>query len=96
MTDMLLTFCRNNCSTKFLVASSRWNPAAGRDVALVRLSEVADWEEGGRTSNAAAARIFSKEATEGPRRVLIARREVRLDWGEGWRKCLAHVFTLQR
>jgi hypothetical protein len=38
---------------------------------------VHDWEEGGRTSSQAAARIFSKEAAEGDRRVLVARREVR-------------------
>jgi len=44
---------------------------------LVRLSEVTDWEEGGRTSTQAAARIFDKEAADGPRQVLTARREVR-------------------
>jgi cancer susceptibility candidate protein 1 len=65
------------CSTKFLVASSRWNKAVGPDVLLVRLSEVTDWEEGGRTSSQAAQRIFSKEAADGPHQVLIARREVR-------------------
>jgi hypothetical protein len=46
-------------------------------VLLVRLSQVTDWEEGGRTSSRAAARIFSKEVAEGPRQVLVARREVR-------------------
>lgn len=48
----------------------------GQDVLLARLSEVHDWEEGGRTSSQAAARIFSKEAAEGARRVLVIRREV--------------------
>jgi cancer susceptibility candidate protein 1 len=52
-------------------------------VVLVRLSEVTDWDEGGRTSSQAATRIFSKEAVEGPRQVLVARREVRV--GSAWR-----------
>jgi hypothetical protein len=47
-------------------------------VLLVRLSEVTDWEEGGRTSSPAAQRIFSKEAADGPHLVLVARREVRM------------------
>ncbi|KAF6266797.1 hypothetical protein COO60DRAFT_1473522 [Scenedesmus sp. NREL 46B-D3] len=57
----------------FLVASSRWNRAAGAGAALVRLSEVTDWEEGGRTAAAHVARIFKREAPEGERRVLVAR-----------------------
>jgi hypothetical protein len=75
--------CVVDCSTRFLIASSRWNRQAGRHVLLVRLSHVTDWEEGGRTSSRAAARIFSKEVAEGPRQVLIARREVRRSpvWG---------------
>jgi hypothetical protein len=59
------------------VASSRWNRAAGAEAALVRLSEVTDWEEGGRTAAEHAARIFRREAPEGERRVLVARRQVR-------------------
>lgn len=65
------------------MASSRWNRGAEQDVLLVRLSEVTDWEEGGRTSSQAAARIFTKEATDGPRQVLFARREVRDEEEEG-------------
>jgi hypothetical protein len=72
-----------SCSSKLLVASSRWNRDAGQDVLLARLSEVHDWEEGGRTSSQAAARIFSKEAAEGDRRVLVTRREVRAQ-GDSW------------
>jgi hypothetical protein len=64
-------------SGNFLVASSCWNRAAGAGAALVRLSEVADWEEGGRTAAEHAARIFRREAAEGERRVLVARRQVR-------------------
>lgn len=48
----------------------------------MRLSEVTDWEEGGRTSSHAAARLFSKEAAEGLRQVLVARREGAL--GVSW------------
>lgn len=58
---------------------------------LVRLSQVTDWEEGGRTSSHAAARIFSKEAVEGPWQVLIARREVR---GAVKLLCMPHSLTL--
>lgn len=65
------------CSGNFLVASSRWNRAAGAGAALVRLSEVTDWEEGGRTAAAHVARIFKREAPEGERRVLVARWQVR-------------------
>ncbi|KAK9833416.1 hypothetical protein WJX81_003325 [Elliptochloris bilobata] len=50
----------------FLVASARWNASAGADAAIFRLSEVADWEEGGRTGAEHADRIFSKERTDGP------------------------------
>lgn len=64
------------CSGTFLVASSRWNRAAGAGAALVRLSEVTDWEEGGRTGPQHAARIFQREVPDGERRVLVARRQV--------------------
>jgi hypothetical protein len=76
-----------SCSTKFLIASSRWNRDAGQDVVLVRLSAVTDWEEGGRTSSQAATRIFNKEAAEGPRQVLVARREVRAGGARRRRLC---------
>ncbi|KIY95176.1 flagellar associated protein, partial [Monoraphidium neglectum] len=59
----------------FLVASSRWNGALGRSRCCCRLSEVTDWEEGGRTGPGHAARIFSKERDSGERRVLLAVRE---------------------
>jgi hypothetical protein len=89
------------------VASSRWNRAAGAGAALVRLSEVTDWEEGGRTAAEHAARIFRREAAEGERRVLVARRQVRDDgccmWGAtnfmvgnaGLLHCLQGSNTLQ-
>ncbi|KXZ46913.1 hypothetical protein GPECTOR_39g407 [Gonium pectorale] len=55
----------------FLLASSRWNQTAAPSEALVRLSEVTDWEEGGRTSPHHVERIFAKEKEDGERRVLV-------------------------
>ncbi|KAG2448008.1 hypothetical protein HYH02_007036 [Chlamydomonas schloesseri] len=58
----------------FLMASSRWNQTAGPAEALARLSEVTDWEEGGRTAPHHLARIFEKEKEDGERRVLVVMR----------------------
>ncbi|EFJ46480.1 hypothetical protein VOLCADRAFT_92992 [Volvox carteri f. nagariensis] len=58
----------------FLLASSRWNQTAEPDEALARLSEVVDWEEGGRTQPQHVARIFTKEKEDGERRVLAVMR----------------------
>nr|ACN22074.1 inner dynein arm I1 intermediate chain IC97 [Chlamydomonas reinhardtii]ACN22075.1 inner dynein arm I1 intermediate chain IC97 [Chlamydomonas reinhardtii] len=58
----------------FLMASSRWNQTAGPEEALARLSEVTDWEEGGRTAPHHLARIFDKEKEDGERRVLVVMR----------------------
>ncbi|GLC60963.1 hypothetical protein PLESTB_001700500 [Pleodorina starrii] len=58
----------------FLLASSRWNQTASPDEALARLSEVVDWEEGGRTQPQHVARIFDKEKEDGERRVLVVMR----------------------
>eukprot|EP00878_Enallax_costatus_P025548 GHUV01027336.1.p1 GENE.GHUV01027336.1~~GHUV01027336.1.p1 ORF type:complete len:302 (+),score=61.41 GHUV01027336.1:426-1331(+) len=70
----------------FLVASSRWNHAAGAgpDAALCRLSEITDWEEGGRAGPEHVERIFTREVQEGDRRVLMTRRQVGpSQWLEG-------------
>ncbi|GIL57326.1 hypothetical protein Vafri_12587 [Volvox africanus] len=58
----------------FLIASSRWNQTAAPDEAIARLSEVVDWEEGGRTLPQHVARIFDKEKEDGERRVLAVMR----------------------
>lgn len=68
--------CVDPCSGDFLIASSRWNRAAGSAAALCRLSEVTDWEEGGRTGLEHAVRIFKREVSQGERRVLVVRRQV--------------------
>lgn len=61
----------------FLVSGSKWNQSVGAGEALCRISEVTDWEEGGRTELHHVERIFSKEREEGERRVLaIIRRGV--------------------
>lgn len=60
------------------MASSRWNRAAGPEAALCRLSEVFDWEEGGRTGVEHTARVFEREVQEGERRVLVVRQQVGL------------------
>ncbi|GBF90183.1 hypothetical protein Rsub_03316 [Raphidocelis subcapitata] len=62
------------CGT-FLVASSRWNPSLGPRRCCCRLSEVVDWEAGGRTRPEHAARVFERERASGERRVLVAVRE---------------------
>jgi hypothetical protein len=65
-------------SGTFLVASSRWNSSAGVDAVLVRLSEVTDWEEGGRIEPHHVARIFAKDKAAGPygKPVLLVYRQV--------------------
>lgn len=63
-------------SGAFLVASSRWNAALGPSRCCCRVSEVSDWEEGGRTGPHHAERVFNKERPAGPRRVLHVVREV--------------------
>jgi len=59
-----------------LIASSRWNATLGPRRCCCRISEVLDWEEGGRTKPEHAARIFAKEKATGDRRVLVVVREV--------------------
>ncbi len=50
---------------------------------IVRLSEVTDWEAGGRTEAQHVTRIFTKEKEEGERRVLaVIRRGVQV--GRPW------------
>ena len=58
------------------MASSKWNQQLAADEVVVRLSEVVDWEEGGRTQQSHAERIFAKEKEDGERRVLAAMRRV--------------------
>ena len=48
----------------------------GGEVCCCRLSEVLDWEEGGRTEQQHLEHIFSKEKTTGERRVLTVARQV--------------------
>ncbi|KAJ9511989.1 hypothetical protein QJQ45_004409 [Haematococcus lacustris] len=62
-----------------LIARSRWNQAgAGVDECIARISEVADWEAGGRTELRQVERVFAKEREDGERRVLaVIRRGTR-------------------
>jgi cancer susceptibility candidate protein 1 len=53
-----------------LIARARWNSAAAADECIARISEVVDWEEGGRTEQSHADRVFSKEREDGEKRVL--------------------------
>lgn len=57
----------------FLICRSKWNQVEGAvkdDECLVRISEVSDWEEGGRTELKHVDRVFTKEKEDGERRVL--------------------------
>lgn len=57
-----------------------------------RLSEVHDWEDGGRTKPEHLERIFTKERASGERRVLVVMREVRnrrRAWAVGGGRLLA-------
>mmetsp|Transcript_31025 Transcript_31025/g.68839 ORF Transcript_31025/g.68839 Transcript_31025/m.68839 type:complete len:672 (-) Transcript_31025:511-2526(-) len=54
----------------FLISRARWNQAAKAEECIARISEVLDWEEGGRTEQRHLERIFSKEKEDGERRVL--------------------------
>jgi hypothetical protein len=58
------------------LASSRWSRGLGSGQALVRLSEVEDWEEGGRTGAHHLGRILQREQHAGTGRVLAALRQV--------------------
>lgn len=60
----------------FLLAGSKWNQTVAPDEIIVRISEVLDWEEGGRTEEAHALRIFAREREEGARRVLAVMQRV--------------------
>lgn len=70
-------------SNAFLVASTRWNSSLGPGAAGVRLSEVTDWEGGGRTELGQLRRIFERELEEGDRRVWMVARQVgpSIVWG---------------
>ena len=66
----------------FLIGSSRWNQTAEPDEAICRISEVLDWEEGGRTELSQLERIFEKEKEDGERRVLaVIRRGTKVGVG---------------
>lgn len=65
------------CSGVFLVASSSWNQHMGAEHCLCRISEVTDWEEGGRTELSHLQRIFAKERQDADRKVLAVVRQVR-------------------
>mmetsp|Transcript_5166 Transcript_5166/g.12730 ORF Transcript_5166/g.12730 Transcript_5166/m.12730 type:complete len:729 (-) Transcript_5166:223-2409(-) len=64
----------------FLMARSRWNQdregagGAGPGEAIARISEVMDWEAGGRTEQRHVERVFTKEKEDGERRVLAVMR----------------------
>lgn len=70
-------------SNAFLVASTRWNSSLGPGAAGVRLSEVTDWEGGGRTELGQLRRIFERELEEGDRCVWMVARQVgpSIVWG---------------
>ncbi|KAG1660998.1 hypothetical protein FOA52_007163 [Chlamydomonas sp. UWO 241] len=53
-----------------LIARARWNSSATADECIARISEVVDWEEGGRTEQSHAERVFNKEREDGDKRVL--------------------------
>lgn len=50
---------------------SKWNQGFSPSECVVRVSEVTDWEGGGRTEPKHVERVFTKEKTEGERRVLV-------------------------
>ncbi|GAX81362.1 hypothetical protein CEUSTIGMA_g8793.t1 [Chlamydomonas eustigma] len=54
----------------FLMAKAKWNQTAASEECIARISEVLDWEEGGRTEYSHVLRVFSKEKEDGERRVL--------------------------
>lgn len=73
----------------FLLGSCHWNQSAAADEAIARVSEVVDWEEGGRTALHHVDRIFDKEKEDGERRVLAVMRRVSLGRGASpWRPCV--------
>eukprot|EP00892_Ulva_mutabilis_P007015 jgi/Ulvmu1/4686/UM002_0417.1 len=53
-----------------IVASSKWTQYVGEQECICRLSEVTDWEAGGRSSEQDVARIFEMELETGPLKVL--------------------------
>jgi hypothetical protein len=58
-----------------LSACSKWNQAgAGPEECIARISEVTDWEAGGRTELRHLERVFQKEREDGERRVLAVMR----------------------
>eukprot|EP00798_Chlamydomonas_sp_ICE-L_P022454 gene22454-29569_t len=74
----------------FLVSGSRWNQTehVAEGECLARISEVLDWEEGGRTELKHVERVFTKEKEDGERRVMaVIRRGV---------KHLERVFTKEK
>ncbi|KAL0027060.1 hypothetical protein WJX79_002717 [Trebouxia sp. C0005] len=52
-----------------LMKHSRWNRHVGPQVCLCRISQVNDWEEGGRIEVRHVDRIFTKEQPSGPHQV---------------------------
>ncbi|KAL0038554.1 hypothetical protein WJX77_010325 [Trebouxia sp. C0004] len=61
-------------SSTHLIKHSRWNRHLGAQVCLGRISQVNDWEEGGRIEVRHLDRIFAKEQPSGPHQVLALMR----------------------
>ena len=58
-------------SNAVLISGSKWNRHVGNDECICRISEITDWEGGGRTEQHHLERIFTKEKDTGQRRVLV-------------------------
>lgn len=54
----------------YLLAGSKWNQSGSDQECICRVSQILDWEEGGRTEALHVERIFGKEKLDGPRKVL--------------------------
>eukprot|EP01025_Chloroclados_australasicus_P048800 TRINITY_DN5539_c0_g2_i4.p1 TRINITY_DN5539_c0_g2~~TRINITY_DN5539_c0_g2_i4.p1 ORF type:complete len:701 (-),score=83.62 TRINITY_DN5539_c0_g2_i4:171-2273(-) len=62
----------------FLVAQSRFNKEVCKDECIARISEIVDWEDGGRTEAKHVRRVFTKERETGDQKVLcVIRRGVK-------------------
>ncbi|GMH38615.1 hypothetical protein BSKO_06499 [Bryopsis sp. KO-2023] len=61
-------------SRAFLISKSKWNTLVGSEECLCRISEVLDWEAGGRTEAKHVERVFNMEKESGDRRVLVIMR----------------------
>lgn len=63
-------------SHAFLIARSKWNSAVVDNECLCRVSEILDWEAGGRTEPKHLDRIFKREQQDGSCKVMVIMRRV--------------------